>query len=593
MNKTVTVNLGGIVFTLDEDAYNELKVYLNKIKEHFGKNGDDEIVKDIESSIAEKFSDKINDSKQVITKNNVDDLIKVMGTVDDIIGEDSGLDNSFVAEEENSETKRKSNYKTGKKLYRNPDDVVFAGVCSGLAAFFGVDAVIVRLLFAVTIFFGGAGFVFYIILWLIMPVAKTSSQKLEMQGEPVTLENLEEVAKIKSDRLKNVDVSGIKNIIATPFRFIGELFRSSGRFIRVIIAIISVIIGIALIVSTVIAITFLGLVMATLVFNPDSGYIQMDFPIAEIMSAPSMYLGALAGFFVIAVPLFFILLIGTSLAGRKSAFNSAVNSVMIGVWMVAVIVFGVVAIDVAPRIESEVEKYNLAGREQKVFEYRDFDKLHVYGTHKVRIIPGDEYSIVAYGKLKDLERLKFTQDEGMLKIENKHHEGICLICNYSAVEFEIIMPKLSEIVVPGVTTVEAKGFQGESINLEILAASKAELELEYEEIDIRMTGVAKADIDASSTEINIDISGVSKLELEGRADIMQAEVLVNSKLYADSFAVKKAQIEINGASDAELNVRDYLEVEANGDSDVTYIGNPEVKKDVSEASELIQLRIKN
>lgn len=219
MNKTISITLNGIIFNLEEDAYEELKEYLDDIRDHFRDNGEgDEILADIEASIAEKFTSKITKARQAITKKELDKILKILGDVRDITEDE--IVGSGKKESEGRKKDKEAPYKTGKKLYRNPDDVVIAGVCSGLAAFFGIDSVIVRLIFAFSIFFGGFGIIAYIILWAVMPLAKTSAQKLEMEGAMVTLKKIEETVKEKSEKIRKKAKDGdYKKAASAPLRF--------------------------------------------------------------------------------------------------------------------------------------------------------------------------------------------------------------------------------------------------------------------------------------------------------------------------------------------------------------------------------------
>ena len=198
MKKTISVTLSNFAFTLDEDAYRKLNEYMEGIKSHFAstdsKETTEEIISDIEASIAEKFSSKLSSSKQVISLSDIDELIKVMGSVEDITGKAGQAEDQPTGEVHEHRKEKKSEESTMKKLYRNPDDVIIAGVASGLAGYFGIDPVFIRLLFFVSIFFGGVGVIIYLVLWLVVPKAETATQKLEMQGNPVTLKKLEKLS---------------------------------------------------------------------------------------------------------------------------------------------------------------------------------------------------------------------------------------------------------------------------------------------------------------------------------------------------------------------------------------------------------------
>lgn len=188
MKKTVSIQISGMLFHVDDDAYARLDAYLQSIRTHFAHLADrDEIVSDIESRIAETFSEKIKKSKQTVTLKDVEALIAKMGTVEDF--------EAFEADTEKESEKAADDdlpeKKVPRRFYRNPDDKVIAGVCSGIASYFNIDPVFVRVIFAVFGLMHGIGVVAYIILWIAMPLAKTHSERMEMQGQPMTLSGLQ------------------------------------------------------------------------------------------------------------------------------------------------------------------------------------------------------------------------------------------------------------------------------------------------------------------------------------------------------------------------------------------------------------------
>jgi phage shock protein PspC (stress-responsive transcriptional regulator) len=175
MKKVVEVNIGRINFTIEDDAYINLKSYLNRFESSITeKNDAEEIMEDIEIRVAEIFQKEMKYPNQVINQKMVDKVIDCLGEVD--------------TNAETNNTKEKMN--TTKKLYRDIDDKKIAGVCSGLAAYFGIDVTLIRIIFLVALIGYGSTLVIYIILWIVMPEALTRVQKLEMRGEPITTENL-------------------------------------------------------------------------------------------------------------------------------------------------------------------------------------------------------------------------------------------------------------------------------------------------------------------------------------------------------------------------------------------------------------------
>lgn len=190
MKITVSINIGGIAFHIDEDAYTELKIYLRSLERHFAKEDSSaEIMSDIEARVGELLNARVNDYKQVVTLQDVLEVISILGTPEDIGEEDSGPTYSKISSPKYH------------RMYRDPDNRIVGGVCSGMAAYWGMDPWVVRVIFIVLTLPGGLGILVYAVLWIVLPEAKTTAQKIEMKGEPVNIKNIKDSVK---DGFENV-----------------------------------------------------------------------------------------------------------------------------------------------------------------------------------------------------------------------------------------------------------------------------------------------------------------------------------------------------------------------------------------------------
>lgn len=191
MKITVSINLGGYSFNIDEDAYAELKRYLKNLELHFaGEESSSEILSDIETRMAELFRTKITTYKQVIDIEDVRQAISVLGTPEDI-------------SDNNGPSARDKFSSPGyHRMYRDTDHRVIGGVCSGMGAYWGIDPVIVRIIFVALAFGGGLGVLVYLILYIVIPEAKTTAQKIEMKGNPVNIHNIKESVKKEFDTVR-------------------------------------------------------------------------------------------------------------------------------------------------------------------------------------------------------------------------------------------------------------------------------------------------------------------------------------------------------------------------------------------------------
>ena len=207
MNKTLTVKISGYIFNIEEEAYNSLVKYLNKLKAAFhGTEGADEIVGDIESRIAELFQKKLNEKKQVITSSDVDEIVGIMGAPEDYTDEETSQTNESYTEKE--EGTRNAN----RRIFRDPDDHILGGVCSGISHYFGIDPLWIRLAFVLTTLAVGGGVIAYIVLWIIVPEASSTAEKLQMKGEDVNVESIRRSVNESAEKLKS-KFSGIADDI--------------------------------------------------------------------------------------------------------------------------------------------------------------------------------------------------------------------------------------------------------------------------------------------------------------------------------------------------------------------------------------------
>jgi phage shock protein PspC (stress-responsive transcriptional regulator) len=228
MNKTIIININGTVFHIEEDAYEVLKNYMTDVKRHFLNSADSlEITTDIENRIAEMFSELLaRDNKQVIVEQDVKLVIEQMGTVEDF--EHADEDNHTAANDHYA-------YNNGSRsLFRDPDDHLIGGVCAGLANYFNINAVWVRLIFALSTAFAGTGLVLYIILWMVIPKAITRGDRMAMKGQKLDLQGFkanfeEELNNIKGNLS---DLHNEARPLVYKFRdFSGEVFHHTGKFL--------------------------------------------------------------------------------------------------------------------------------------------------------------------------------------------------------------------------------------------------------------------------------------------------------------------------------------------------------------------------
>lgn len=549
MKKTLNINLGGIVFNIEEDAYDKLRHYFDSIKKHFAAYPDcDEIVKDIESRSAEKFSEKISPSKQVITIEDTEELIKSMGQVSDIAGE----------EEKETEDEQEPAPRS-RKLFRDPDDMIIAGVCSGLAAYLSIEPILIRLAFIASIFFGGAGILIYLVLWLIMPEAKTASKQLEMQGYAVTLSGIEKAIKEKvaSYPERHNDENRFTRLIMLPFRISGKIFNTLIKVFKKIVPIFSVIIGASISAGAIAAIVGICFVFSGLAMNYFSSY--TDVPLNEIFAGKDFYIALATGFLAGFIPIFFALTLGLSLIRRKWIFGMITSLVFVGIWVVSVSVFAGVSVKAVPVVQALVNKAENAPEISQNFDLTGFSKIKADGWDKIKIIKGDEFSITATGTAETLKQAELKVKDGELVIDRRQKNGICFMCigNNKEIRYEITMPVLESVKADRMDEFDISGFEQKTMELDL-------------------GGFAEVRLNGKIDELSLIMNGGPKAYLEGSGISLSADMSENPYLESFKYEAKNVILYASGESSARVWATEKLNIQGTPWGKIYYKGEPQV-----------------
>jgi len=330
-----------MLFHIDENAYQKLQRYLEAIKRSFaGTTGSDEIIADIEARIAELFYEKMENERQVITAKEVDEVITIMGQP-----EDYHIDEEIF--EDAPSGSRPAGPSRVKKLYRDIDRKYIGGVCAGLEYYIGLDALWIRLIFLfLAIFAGGFGLIAYIILWILVPEAVTTAQKLDMTGEPVNISNIEKKVKEGfdgvADKVRSVDYDKVGNQVKRTgksfFDTVGDIilffFKVFGKFIGILL----IISGAATLIGLFIGLFTVGLI--DVVHIPGVDFLSM----VNSTDAP-VWVVSLLMFFALGIPFFFLMYLGLRILvnNLKSIGNIAKFS-LLGLWLISLIALAVLGI---------------------------------------------------------------------------------------------------------------------------------------------------------------------------------------------------------------------------------------------------------
>lgn len=364
MNKTVNINLGGMFFHIDEDAYQKLSRYFDAIKKQLSNSdGKDEIMSDIEIRISELFSEKLKSDKQVISMKDIDEVIAIMGEP-----QDYRIDN-----EESAYQSTYSSTKT-KKLYRDTENSIIGGVLSGLGHYFGIDKVWLRVIALALFFFYGIGLIPYIILWVVMPEAKTTSEKLEMKGEAVNISNIEKKVREEfeniSQKVSDIDYEKYGNKVQDGAKkaanSISDFFLGFLKIIGKIIGIFVIIISITALVSLIIALITLG----------STEYFQLPWMgISEAFNYSEVPVWALAVLFLLAVgiPFVALMILGFRiLIPNSKSFGKVFNYSLFVIWVISIFVLITIGIKQTTEFAFE-EKVS----ETQHIQIQPTDTLHI------------------------------------------------------------------------------------------------------------------------------------------------------------------------------------------------------------------------
>lgn len=422
MNKTVNINLAGIFFHIDEDAYLKLSRYLEAIKRSFtDSQGRSEIIADIEARIAELFAERIQNEKQVVGIKLVDEVITIMGQPEDYLVDDEIFED---------EPQQKKSYNSGptKKLFRDTDNSYIGGVAAGLGHYFGIESIWMRLIWLLLAIGSGGTFIFiYLIFWALVPEARTTAEKLMMTGDPVNISNIEKKIKdsidsvsetVKSvdfkkhgeklkeglddltdnisETVKSVDFqkqgNRLKSSSQTFFDSIGSIVMFFLKIMAKFIGIILIVTGIGALITLIVALFTVGITDAIHLPGIDLLYV------ANAANTPIWLMSTLV-FFAVGIPFFFIFYLGLKiLVNNLKSIGNVAKFTLLGVWLITII--GIVILMIKQFTEHTFDAKVVAKNELTIkasdtlnLSNSEFDEYSSYRYHhnnEFNIIENDE-----------------------------------------------------------------------------------------------------------------------------------------------------------------------------------------------------------
>ncbi len=328
MNKTIIINISGVIFHIEEDAYEMLKTYMNEVKNHFASYRDNfEIITDIENRIAEMFSGLlVKENKQVIVLTDVNDVITRMGNPSD-----------FETDDENEQYQPETEKTAERKFFRDMEDRVIGGVCAGIGHYFNIEARWIRIAFFILFIFYGFGLIPYILLWIVIPKANSRIERMEMKGEKINLQSFQKNVEEELNAVKNNFINATSHAVPSLSRL--------GSFIRNIITALADFVGttgkflikiLGFFIITIMSIGLISAFVALLVFLGYAGSADINgiFPLNALRESlrPIVFVAA---FLVLFIPLLGIIFFTLRVFFNNRTFSRSIGFSLLMIWILA------------------------------------------------------------------------------------------------------------------------------------------------------------------------------------------------------------------------------------------------------------------
>ncbi|HEU0135719.1 MAG TPA: PspC domain-containing protein [Flavobacterium sp.] len=426
MNKTVNINLGGMFFHIDEDAFQKLTRYFDAIKRSLtNSSGQDEIIKDIEMRIAEIITEKHASDKQVINLKEVDEVIAIMGQPEDYRLEDENAAGS------SNTTYAYTNTTKRKKLYRDTEKGMIGGVATGLGHYFGIDSIWIKILFLILVPASGTGLIAYIILWIITPAAVTTAEKLEMTGEPVNISNIERKVREEfenvSDRIKNANYDQMGRNVKTGFE------RSAGNIGDALLTVFKAFAKVLGAMIVVFAAVTLGSLVIGLFTLGSTSFVDMpwhDYADAVNYTDAPLWVVGILGFLAIGIPFFFLFILGLKLlVTNLKSMGSIVKYTLLALWLIAIAILITLGVKQATEIAFDgkvVEKAALPLQPTDTlfikFRYNDYYAKDIDNRHDYLFTQDANNNELIYSNDVEIHILRTDEKVPFVQIE-KQAEG--------------------------------------------------------------------------------------------------------------------------------------------------------------------------
>ena len=578
MKKTLNVNLNGRVFTIDEDAYRLLDNYLNNLRIHFRKEeGASDIIADFEARIEELLSEKTRLGHQVITFEHVEEVIARVGRPADFTEQ---ADRDY--ERQPSETEQG---RAKKRFYRNLDDKMLGGVCSGIAAYFGWSVVALRFLFVLLPFILSSLNVFiirystawgshsqsisfsfgiilaYLIAWVIVPGARNAEQKLQMQGKPITVENIGKTVAAESAPVAPVKQRGCLAGIV-------DLFVA---FVKVCLAGLGCLIGLPLLFALFIVI----IVLIAVLLGVGGNLLGIGGGLPAGIMPPFLavkypILTTITGILVLGIPIVAVIYGIISHIAKWKPLNQSVKWASLLIWILALILFCFSGIRIDRRNGfdypwrwhisdyHDIRGNNIPSQEtigwDEAVDYLELGK-HLYATVQIEQTWDETTSVEINGDENLVAQVKYELRDGRLKLfsENRLRRDNNL---------KIIL-----------RTNHLKG-----LDVDYIGDVRIYRAFTGDDFKIKMSGVGNIQADSLNfNSLTVLSSGVGSVKLSGKAETVHLETSGTGKINAIELLSNTVYAEVSGIGTIQCNPIEHLKGRVSGIGSITYKEEPKHK----------------
>ncbi len=559
MKKTLTVNLNGRVFNIDEDAYELLDDYLRNLRIYFRKEeGSSEIIADFEARIEELFREYIQQGHEVITIEQVESLIGKMGKPEDF-GEPEEKEEKKETGKSQSGAQSSSQEKEKKKFFRDGDDKIFGGVCSGIAAYTGWDVVAVRLGVALFLLVSaGWALPLYLLAWIIVPVARTAQEKLQMRGEKVSVENIGKI--VSEEKTEKAGISGKRGC--------------AGTLLDIFVACLKVLlVGIGLIIAipVLFALFIILIVFIALLFGL-GGWLS-EFPLMgnnmEILGSSTFLWTALAALFTILIPITVLIYMVIAHFWKLRPMSKGVKLTCLILWIISVLAlipsgfmyFSPIKWNKHSEItildNITISGNGIPGNKKEILPAFDVIEIEtpIISDVQLHFSATDSSFLKMQGDSGILDHIGYTIDNGKLKI---FIHGHLKMSSNDKINIELFTPSVRDIKTNSVGLFHIPG------------------KLTSENFSIEVDGIGRFQADSVYCgNFQAEVEGIGSIDVSGEVQTARLSVEGTGKIESSNLIAGEIEAQVEGIGKIDCNPVKKLKARVDGLGKINYVNEPE------------------